>query len=123
MKRNVLKEVKLLERMKKTTKKNRLKKDLNIDQLSNICFEEFVKKIEEKASNGDNSICAEREDIVNSKICKKYKLYQVKNYTAFVNEIYKNVLKKFENENFEIIKKRVPYTCNPIPKYLTYIEW
>jgi|GEM_PF-2790325 len=54
---------------------------------------------------------------------KKFKLKQVKDYEYFVNKIYKKVLKMFENENFRIIEKKVPYTCNPMPKYITYIQW
>ena len=55
---------------------------------------------------------------------KKFKLKQVKDYEYFANKIYKKVLKMFENENFKIIEKKVPYTCNPpIPKYITYIQW
>ena len=114
----------LSEKMRKLTNKNRLEETLDIEQVSNVCFEELVKKIENKAANGEDSIRAELEDIITSKMYKKFKLKQVKDYEYFVNKIYKKVLKMFENENFKIIEKKVPYTCNPpIPKYITYIQW
>lgn len=113
----------LSEKMRKLTNKNRLEETLDIEQVSNICFEELVKKIENEAANGEDSIRAELEDIITSKMYKKFKLKQVKDYEYFVNKIYKKVLKMFENENFKIIEKKVPYTCNHIPKYITYIQW
>ena len=113
----------LSEKMRKLTNKNRLEETLDIEQVSNVCFEELVKKIENEAANGEDSIRAELEDIITSKMYKKFKLKQVKDYEYFVNKIYKKVLKMFENENFKIIEKRVPYTCNPMPKYITYIQW
>lgn len=113
----------LSEKMRKLTNKNRLEETLDIEQVSNICFEELVKKIENEAANGEDSIRAELEDIITSKMYKKFKLKQVKDYEYFVNKIYKIVLKMFENENFKIIEKKVPYTCNHIPKYITYIQW
>ena len=115
--------VTLSEKMRKLTNKNRLEETLDIEQVSNVCFEELVKKIENEAANGEDSIRAELEDIITSKMYKKFKLKQVKDYEYFVNKIYKKVLKMFENENFKIIEKKVPYTCNPIPKYITYIQW
>lgn len=115
--------VTLSEKMRKLADKNKLKEALDIEQVSNACFEEFVKKIENEAANGERSIRAELEDIITPKMYKKFKLRQVKDYKSFVNKIYEKVLKMFENENFKIIEKRVPYTCNPMPKYITYIQW
>ena len=115
--------VTLSEKMRKLADKNKLKEDLDIEQISNACFEEFVKKIENEAANGDSFIRAELEDVVTSKMYKKFKLSQVKDYESCVNKIYEKVLEMFENENFKIIEKRVPYTCNPMPKYITYIQW
>ena len=113
----------LLERIRKITNVSKTKEKLDIDQIANTCFDEFVKKIERRAEKGDTFICAERVDIVSSKICKRFKLYHTKNYSSLANEIYKKVLEMFENENFKVINKRVCYSYNSIPKYLTYIEW
>lgn len=113
----------LLERIRKITNDSKSKEELDIDQIANVCFEEFVKKIERRAEKGANFICAERVDIVSSKICKRFKLYRAKNYNSLANEIYKKVLKMFEDENFKVINKRVRYSYSFIPKYLTYIEW
>lgn len=98
--------VTLSEKMRKLADKNKLKEALDIEQVSNACFEEFVKKIENEAANGEDSIRAELEDIITSKMYKKFKLKQVKDYEYFVNKIYKKVLKMFENENFRIIEKK-----------------
>lgn len=109
----------LSEKMRKLADKNKLKEALDIEQVSNACFEEFVKKIENEAANGDDFIQANLEDVVTFEICKNFKMKQLENYETFKIKVYKKVLEMFESENFKVVENRIPCSCD----FITYIKW
>lgn len=109
----------LSEKMRKLADKNKLKEALDIEQVSNACFEEFVKKIENEAANGDDFIQANLEDVVTFEICRNFKMKQLENYETFKIKVYKKVLEMFESENFKVVENRIPCSCD----FITYIKW
>ena len=111
--------VTLSEKMRKLADKNRLEEALDIEQVSNACFEEFVKKIENEAANGDDFIQANLEDVVTFEICRNFKMKQLENYETFKIKVYKKVLEMFESENFKVVENRIPCSCD----FITYIKW